>query len=112
MNTTAITPPAAGTRVKFTADGRRWWNVRAADARYAVCTRQAEFHQIGTLTYTVVDTLATIRGTVEPARALGTWGLVGDLSDADCVAILDRLATGDIAIARGNRVPLDLAAPA
>lgn len=112
MNTTATAPPAAGTRVKFTADGRRWWNVRAADARYAVCTRQAEFHKAGTLTYTVVDTIATIRGTVEPARALGSWDLVGDLTDTDCAAILDRLAAGDIAIARGNRVPLDLAVPA
>lgn len=105
-------PPAIGTRVKFTADGRRWWDVRAANARYAICTRQAEFHPAGTLTYTVIDIAEGIRGTVEQRRALGNWDLVGDLTDSDCTATVDRLTDGALEISRGNRVPLDLAVPA
>lgn len=41
----AMTLPPVGSRVKLTNDGPRWWDVRAADERFAILTRQAEFHR-------------------------------------------------------------------
>ena len=108
MNTTATTPPAAGARVKFTADGRRWWNVRAADARYAVCTRQAEFRPKGAFTYTIVDTVEGIRGTTN----LIGQGWRRGMTDEDCADLLAALQSGDVGVSHRNRVPLDLEVPA
>src|SRR5690554_2932986 len=62
---------APGDRVKFGTpdkDTRRWWNVRAADDRFVVLTRQAEFQKRGTLLYTIIDWDRGVRG---PCNRIG-----------------------------------------
>lgn len=58
---------ALGTRVRFGGD-RLWWTVQAADSRYVVLTRQAEFKPKGESAYTIIDWVRDLRG---PCNLIG-----------------------------------------
>jgi hypothetical protein len=59
-----------GTRVKLLHgnDIRRWWTVRAADERFTILTRQADFELAGTSVYTIIDWHRGVRG---PCNLIG-----------------------------------------
>jgi hypothetical protein len=65
-----------GDRVKFDGD-RRWWDVRAADDRYVILTRQAAFQPAGIPVYTIVDWERDLRGPCN--RLKNGW----DMEDPD-----------------------------
>lgn len=97
MNETTELRP--GMRVEFRGE-RRAYTVRAANERYAVCTKP--FAPRRTVIYTIVDLERRIRGTE------GLIFCMGFESDDDCLAALDRLASGESEVSRRNRVPLEI----
>lgn len=79
--------PPVGSRVKLTRDGRRWWDVRAADDRFAILTRQAEFRPKGEVCYTILDAVAGVRG---PCDLIGqSWHKT--MPDEACAELLAEL---------------------
>lgn len=131
--TASYTPsplPPVGSRVKLTRDGRRWWDVRAADDRFAILTRQAEFRQKGEVLYTIVDAEQGVRGPCdligqswhetmpdEACAELLKYLQIGSKVDAwnagdhtfDLNAIIDATNDGHwVGISHRDRVPLDI----
>lgn len=57
---------AVGDRARLlhgsTNDERRWWTVEAADERFVVLTRQADFRPLGEHSYTIIDWGRNLRG--------------------------------------------------
>lgn len=88
--TAVFTPaplPPVGSRVKLTRDGRRWWDVRAADDRFAILTRQADFRPKGEVCYTILDAVEGIRG---PCDLIGqSWHET--MPDESCAELLTEL---------------------
>lgn len=86
----AIKLPPVGAKVKLARDGRRWWDVRAADNRFAILTRQAEFKPKGELRYTILDSTRGVRG---PCNLIGqSWDKY--MSDQACAELLEELQIG------------------
>lgn len=77
-----------GIEVRFARD-RRWWRVRAADARFAVLTRQAEFEPAGTVIYTIVDLHDRHRGPCNLSG--GGWAFTAETLDEDAHRLLSAL---------------------
>ncbi|ASR85098.1 hypothetical protein I5G78_gp016 [Mycobacterium phage Unicorn] len=106
MQVTSI--PPVGSRVKLTSDGRRWWDVRAADERFAILTRQAEFRPKGEVCYTILDVEQGVRG---PCNLIGqSWHAT--MPDEECARLLEALnadpRSDGVEVSHRNRVPLDL----
>lgn len=89
MSETATLPPV-GSQVKLTRDGRRWWDVRIADERFAILTRQAEFRPSGQVSYTVLDVREGVRG---PCNLIGQ-GWHATMPDEECRKLLLALQLG------------------
>lgn len=88
MNTTEL--PPVGSKVKLTSDAPRWWDVRAADGRFAICTRQAEFKPKGEVFYTILDIKEGVRG---PCNLIGqAWHAT--MPDEACQELLEELQIG------------------
>lgn len=82
--------PPVGAKIKLTRDGNRWWDVRCADERFAICTRQAEFQPKGELRCTILDIQEGIRGA---CNQIGNgWDL--HMSDEACAELLKELQIG------------------
>lgn len=82
--------PPVGSKVKLTRDGRRWWDVRCADERFAILTRQAEFKPKGEVAYTILDLEEGVRG---PCNLIGQgWDMY--MSDDACARLLHELQIG------------------
>lgn len=121
--------PPVGSRVKLTRDGNRWWDVRAADERFAILTRQAAFKPKGEVCYTILDAVEGVRG---PCNLIGQ-GWHETMPDEECRELLHELQIGakvqawnagdrsfdldaflagiewrGVEISHRNRVPLDI----
>lgn len=90
----------SGDRIWF-AEEKRPYAVRAADARYAVCTKP--FNPKRTVLYTVVDSVEQIRGTENLIFCAGAE------TDQQCADMLLRITSGKTEISRRNRIPLRIA---
>lgn len=88
-----------GSAVKFCSE-RAPYRVRAAGARYAVCTKP--FNPRKTVVYTVVDMLKDIRGTENLVFGMGAE------TDGQCSEMLGRLESGETEVSRRNWVKLDV----
>lgn len=86
----ALALPPVGAMVKLTRDGRKWWRVRAADSRFAILTRQAEFKPKGTVLYTILDIEQGVRG---PCNLIGQ-GWAEKMTDEECRDLLLHLQVG------------------
>lgn len=85
-----VTLPLAGARVKLRGDSNRWWDVRIADGRFAICTRQAAFKPKGDVYYTILDVERGVRG---PCNLIGqSWDKY--MSDQACQELLEDLQIG------------------
>lgn len=87
-----------GQRIKFAAETRPY-RVRAANERFAVCTKP--FNLKGTVLYTIVDLKHGIRGTENLIFCCGFE------TDEQCREALERLASGDTQVSHRNWVDLD-----
>lgn len=86
--TTAI--PPVGAKIKLRGDSNRWWDVRIADDRFAICTRQAAFKPQGEVFYTILDFKEGVRG---PCNLIGQgWDTY--MSDEACRELLEELRIG------------------
>lgn len=90
MDTAGSTLPPVGSRVKLTSDGPRWWDVRCADDRFAILTRQAEFKPKGEVCYTILDIEQGVRG---PCNLIGQ-GWHETMPDEACRELLEELQIG------------------
>ncbi|MCV7255307.1 hypothetical protein H7J86_24390 [Mycobacterium hackensackense] len=82
--------PPVGAKVRLARDGRRWWDVRCADERFAILTRQADFKPKGEVVYTIVDIEDGVRG---PCNLIGqSWDLT--MPDEACAELLAALRAG------------------
>lgn len=101
-----------GDRVRLEFDiPSRWWDVRAADDRYVVLTRQREFKPRGTLVYTIIDWERDVRG---PCDLLGQgWDVE---SESGCDALLRALNANErddeisTQVSYRNNVPVEVLA--
>jgi hypothetical protein len=90
----------AGDRLKFDGDSR-WWEVREADERWAIATRQKPFAPKGEYVYTIMDKDELHRGPTDllgqgwDVETQGGWGV-----------LLAELDEGLVGISHRNRVPL------
>lgn len=85
-----MTLPPVGAKIKLRGDGNRWWDVRIADERFAICTRQAEFKPKGEVFYTILDVEQGARG---PCNLIGqSWDKY--MSDEACAELLNELQIG------------------
>lgn len=89
----------AGDKIKFEAE-KRPYRVRAADERFAVCTKP--FNLQKTTIYTIVDLEQDVRGPDDLVFGLGYE------SDEDAERALKQLQAGEIKVSHRNRVPLDI----
>lgn len=88
METTTL--PPVGAKVKLTRDRPRWWDVRCADERFAILTRQAEFKPKGQVYYTILDVKEGVRG---PCDLIGqSWHET--MPDEACQELLAELQIG------------------
>lgn len=87
----------AGQLVRFAEEKQRY-RIRAADKRYAICTKP--MNALRTVLYTVVDFEQRIRGTENLIFCAGA------VTDEQCSEMLERLATGKTQISRRNRIKL------
>lgn len=107
-----------GQRVKVTANSGsneiRWWDVRAADDRFVILTRQRDFAPKGQLLYCIIDWERGVRGPCDLVL-----GPPRDLADDDAVtdmmAALNRHAVGDhtgfsTEVSHRNNVPAKIVA--
>lgn len=123
-----MTLPPVGAKVRLDRDGRRWWNVRVADDRFAILTRQANFKPKGQVCYTILDIQEGVRG---PCNLIGQ-GWHETMPDDACRELLEELQVGAkvqawnggdrsfdiepiladhphwVEISHRNRVPLDI----
>lgn len=88
-----------GDKIYF-AEESKPYKVRAANDRYAICTKPYNLKR--TVLYTIVDLVEEIRGTENTVFCMGFE------NDLDCEEALRRLISGDSEISRRNRVPLRL----
>lgn len=88
-----------GDKVKFSAERQRY-TVRAANERFAVCTKP--FNARGTVIYTIIDFAQKIRGTENLVFGMGAE------TDRQCEEMLQRLATGKTVVSHRNRVALEI----
>ncbi len=88
-----------GSLIKFAEEKQRY-RVRAADARFAVCTKP--FNPKHTVLYSVVDLQLKIRGTENLVFGLGAE------TDEQCEQMLRRLAAGETEVSHRNRIPLKI----
>lgn len=84
------TVPPIGAKVKLLKDGPRWWAVRAADERFAILTRQADFKPKGEVLYTILDVHEGVRG---PCNLIGQ-GWDRYMPDTACQELLEALQVG------------------
>lgn len=89
----------AGDRIKFFSE-KRPYCVRAADRRYAICTKP--FNLKHTTIYTIIDFKEDVRG---PDNVI--FGL-GYETDADAARALAQLQAGEIEVSYRRRIPLDI----
>ena len=76
--------------MKLLGDGPRWWDVRCADGRFAILTRQAEFKPKGEVCYTILDAQEGVRG---PCNLIGqVWDKY--MPDEACQDLLTELQIG------------------
>lgn len=78
-----------GDRVRLGHDSnvKRWWDVREADERFVVLTRQADFQPKSTLFYTIIDWERGVRG---PSNKLGQgWDVESPGGPANLLAALN-----------------------
>lgn len=91
MNATVTaTLPPVGVQVRLCCDGPRWWDVRIADERFAILTRQAEFRPKGQVAYTILDVREGVRG---PCNSIGQ-GWHATMPDEECRKLLQALQIG------------------
>ena len=88
-----------GDKIKFESE-KRPYLVRAADDRFAVCTKP--FNLRHTTLYTIVDLEKDIRG---PDNTVFGEGYE---TDEDAARALGELQAGEIEVSYRNRVPLDI----
>lgn len=120
--------PPVGSKVRLARDGRRWWDVRCADDRFAILTRQAEFKPKGEVYYTILDIEQGVRGPCDligqswdkymPDEAcadllnelqIGARFTAGDLTDGELHELNELSSCGcGVGISHRNRVPLDI----
>ena len=86
-----------GAKVKFAGEKRRY-TVRAANERFAVCTKPA----FGSVMYTIVDLHRGVRGVDNLIFGHG-WE-----TDEECSSGLADLASGETEVSHRNCVPLDI----
>jgi len=117
-----------GDRVKLggssRGEARLWWQVRAADERFVVLTRQAPFESKGTSLYTIIDYDRGVRG---PCNLIGNGYDVDEPGGCDALlaelnahlamsAELRSLPAGSSVESRGvevshrNNVPIEVLA--
>jgi hypothetical protein len=103
----AVTPIAleVGQRIKLDHD-RRWWTVRAVTEHFAAVTRQAEFHPVGTLCYSVLDWRNGVRG---PCDLIGQGYGDGSYSETECAEMLNCFESGVLKISQRNWVRIEIA---
>ena len=89
----------AGDLVRFRSEARPY-RVRAANHRFAVCTKS--FNPRRTVLYTVIDFNKGVRGTENLVFGFGTE------TDEQCVEMLERLTAGETEVSHRNRVSLDI----
>jgi hypothetical protein len=88
-----------GDHVRFAGE-RRSYTVRAANERFAVCTKP--FAPKKTVIYTVIDFAKGIRGTENLIFCQGAE------TDEQCEQMLARLTAGESEVSRRNRVDLEI----
>jgi hypothetical protein len=99
---TCSRPPVftfVGDLIKFASERQRY-RVRAANKRYAICTKP--MNALKTTIYTIVDFEQNIRG-----RENLIFGM-GFETDEQCEAALMRLAAGETEVSHRYRVELDI----
>lgn len=89
-----------GDRIKFLFDSR-WWEVREADERWAIATRQKPFAPKGEYVYTIIDKDQLHRG---PTNLLGQGWDVETQGGWD--VLLHELQEGLVEISHRNHVDL------
>jgi len=94
--TISMTP---GVRVWF-AEEKRPYRIRAANERFAVCTKP--FNPRRTVLYTVIDLQRGVRGTENLIFGQGAE------TDRQCARMLRRLAKGETEVSYRNNVPLKI----
>jgi len=77
---------------------KRPYRVRAANERFAVCTKP----HFKTVLYFVADFKEDVRGTENLIFGMGAE------TDEECQEMLARLSSGDTEVSHRNRVPLDI----
>jgi len=88
-----------GDRVKFD-DERHRYTVRAANERFAVCTKP--MNALHTTIYTIIDFQRAVRGRENLIFCMGFE------TDDDCSAALDRLAAGESEVSYRHYQPLNI----
>ena len=99
---------AVGDRVRLLRGGEytRWWDVRAADDRFVVLTRQRSFKPKGELLYTVIDWERGVRG---PCNLVGQGWNVEE--PGGCDALLRALNAHLDHMAHLSTVPAGVSVP-
>lgn len=99
--------PREGDRVRLGQHGdpNRWWNVRAADDRFAVATQQAPFRPAGIQQYTILDFHRQVRG---PVNLVGGGYGDGTYNEAECRRLLAHLQSGVLEVTYRNPAPLEV----
>lgn len=90
-----INPLKKGDRILFKGD-KKFYRVRCADERYAICTQPFNFRP-RTVIYTIVDIREGVRGTDDMV-----FGIHDYYSDKDCNAALEELRNGELGLSRRN----------
>ena len=96
--TTALTP---GSRIKFASERNRY-TVRAANERFAICTKPFRVYGPDAVVYTIIDFQQNIRGRENLIFCAGFC------SDEQCSQALDRLASGETKVSHRHRAELDI----
>lgn len=88
---------SVGARIWF-AEETRPYRVRARSDRFLVCTKP--YNVKHTVLYTIIDCVENIRGAENMVLGLGQE------TDEQCEATLQRLMAGESAVSHRNRIPL------
>lgn len=94
-------PLKKGDRIRFKGD-KKFYKVRCADERYAICTLPYNFRPM-TVVYTIIDIREGICGTDDMV-----FGIHDYYSDEDCDAALRELRNGELGLSRRNRRRLEV----
>lgn len=90
---------SVGQRVRFAGE-KRAYRVRAANERFAICTKP--FNPRRTVLYTIIDFRDCVRGTENLIFCLGFE------TDEQCQEALVRLTTGETQVSSRNQVRLNI----